>query len=126
MVHPTAGPGARRPERRGFTVVEVLVALIVVAVGLLGVAGTAAIALRSSSAATREQLAVSRARTRLALLESAGCSRAASGERLHHAGLLDRWIVGPLTNRVRLVHVSADWDDTGRRRTLTLRSALLC
>jgi hypothetical protein len=27
---------------------------------------------------------------------------------------------------VRLVDVSADWDDTGRRRTLTLRSALLC
>ena len=126
MVHSAERRGARRPERRGFTVVEVLVALIVIAVGLLGVAGTAAIALRSASAATREQSAVSRARTALALLESAGCSSAASGERHLPSGLLDRWTVGPLTNRVRLVDVSTDWDDTGRRRTLTLRSALLC
>lgn len=126
MVHPAERPGARPPERRGFTVVEVLVALIVVSVGLLGVAGTAAIALRSASAASREQSALSRARTRLALLESAGCSSAASGERHLPSGLLDRWTVGPLANRARLVDVSADWDDTGRRRTLALRSALLC
>lgn len=121
--------GRHRPDRiarRGFTVVEVLVALMVVGVGLLGVAGTSAIALRASNAAMREQSAVSRARSRLALLEAGGCGSAASGERHLAAGLVDRWVVGPVVNGGRLVDVSADWDDTGRRRTVMLRSALLC
>lgn len=126
MIRPAEHQSWRPAARRGFTVVEVLVALIVVAVGLLGVAGSSAIALRAASAAVREQAAVSRARTRLALIESTGCASAASGELHVAAGLTDQWTVGPLANGVRLVDVSADWDDVGRRRTLTLRSALLC
>jgi type IV pilus assembly protein PilV len=126
MVHPAARHGSPHLARRGFTVVEVLVALIVVAVGLLGVAGASAIALRASHAAMREQSAVSRARSRLALIESGGCGIAVSGERQVGTGLMDRWTVGPLVNGVRLAEVSSDWDDTGRRRTVTLRSALLC
>lgn len=125
-----ARPPEARPSldvaRRGFTVVEVLLALIIVAVGLLGVAGTSAIALRASSAASREQSAIARARTRLALLESAGCGSAASGERQLAPGLRERWSVAPILNGARLVEVSADWTDVGRRRTLSLRSALLC
>ena len=116
----------RRTRRRGFTVVEVLVALLIVAVGLLGVAGSSALALRSASAAMREQSAVARARTRLALIESGGCGSAVSGENHLATGLVDRWTVGPLTSGVRLLDASADWDDVGRRRTVILRSALLC
>jgi|SRR5690242_14868440 len=126
MVHPAEHPRSRNAARRGFTVVEVLAALVVVAVGLLGVAGSSAIALRAANAAEREQGAISRARTRLALIESTGCGGAASGGRHLAIGLTDRWVVGPLAHRVRLVDVSADWDDVGRRRTVTLRSALLC
>jgi type IV pilus assembly protein PilV len=126
MVHPSARYGSTRAARRGFTVVEVLVALIVVAVGLLGVAGASAIALRASHAVMREQSAVSRARSRLALIQSGGCRSAASGERQVGPDLTDRWTVGPLVHGVRLAEVSSDWDDTGRRRTVTLRSALLC
>lgn len=126
MISPVGARSSRSAPRRGFTLVEVLVALVVVAVGLLGVAGSSAIALRAANAAVREQAAVSRARTRLALIESAGCVGAASGEHRVAAGLSDKWSVGPLANGARLVDVSADWDDVGRRRTVTLRSALLC
>jgi len=115
-----------RPSRRGFTVVEVLVALVVVAVGLLGVAGASATALRASSAAVRERSAVARANTRLALLYAGGCANAASGERQVGAGLTDRWTVGTITNGVRMVDVSAEWNDVGQRRSVLLRSALLC
>jgi len=102
------------------------VALVVVAVGLLGVAGASATALRTASAAVRERSAATRARTRLALLESAGCAAAASGELRLRMGLTDRWSVGAAVNATRLVDVSAEWDDAGRRRVVVLRSALLC
>lgn len=115
-----------RVGRRGFTVVEVLVALIVVAVGLLGVAGASVTALRASSAALRERAAVTRARSRLALLEAAGCAAAADGMRALGMGLEDRWSVGAVVNGTRMVEVTAQWDDTGRRRAVQLRSALLC
>jgi prepilin-type N-terminal cleavage/methylation domain-containing protein len=112
--------------RRGFTVVEVLVALVVVTVGLLGVAGASAVALRASSAALRERSAVTRARTRLALLEAAGCATAASGEMQLAAGVVDRWTVEEATNGVRLVEVRAEWNDSSRRKHVLVRSALLC
>ncbi len=126
-----ARPALRRSARRvarlgGFTVVEVLVALVIVTVGLLGVAGASATALRASSAALREREATTRARSRLAALEAAGCAIAASGE-LHLAnGISDRWTVDAPVNGVRLLNVRAEWDDTGRRRSVLLRSALLC
>jgi prepilin-type N-terminal cleavage/methylation domain-containing protein len=112
--------------RCGFTVVEVLVALVIVTVGLLGVAGASAVALRASSAAIRERSAVTRARTRLALLEAAGCATATGGELRLAAGGVDRWTAAPATNGVRLVEVRAEWDGTRGRRYVLLQGALLC
>jgi len=123
-----AAPNGSRPlrRRRGFTVVEVLVTLIVVATGLLGVAGASAMALRASSAAMRERAAATRARTRLAILAAAGCANATDGELPMGAGLVDRWTIAGAVNGARLMEVRAEWDDIGHRHALVLRSALLC
>lgn len=124
-----SGPRCASPRgrtRRGFTVVEVLIALIIVTIGLLGVAGASAVALRASGAALRERSAVTRARTRLVLLEAGGCAAATSGELRLAAGRVDRWSAGPATNGVRLVQVRAEWDDTRGRRSVLLQGALLC
>jgi type IV pilus assembly protein PilV len=126
MCRPAEALCETRSPRRAFTVVEVLVALVVVAVGLLGVAGASATALRASNAAMRERSAISRARTRLALIQAAGCLAAADGERLLGNGLADRWAVAAAEHGVRMVSVSVEWDDLGRRRSFQLRSALLC
>ena len=113
-------------RRRAFTVVEVLVALVVVTVGLLGVAGASAMALKASNAALRERAAITRARTRLALLVAAGCTNASDGEVRVAGGVVERWSVGPTLAGVRLVEARAQWDDAGRRRVSLLSGALLC
>jgi len=127
---PSSSSSARRVRRGGkssaFTVVEVLVALVIVAVGLLGVAGASASALRASGAALREGAAARRASSRLALLEAGECASATSGDMRLANGLRDSWSVGIAANGVRLVEARAEWDDTGRRRAVVLRSALLC
>ena len=101
-------------------------AAVVVVVGLLGVAGASATALRAASAAQRERSAITRARTRLALLVAAGCAGASSGEVRDAGTLVERWTVGPAIHGVRLVEAHAQWDDTRRRRAVLLPGALLC
>ena len=130
MLHHRHSPGDPRRSilhaAYGFTLVEVLVALVVVTVGLLGVAGASALALRASSAALRERATMTRMRTRLALLSAAGCADATDGQLSLPAGLEDRWTVAPAANGVRLVELRGEWEDVDRRRSIVLGSALLC
>jgi Tfp pilus assembly protein PilV len=112
--------------RPALTVVEVLVALMLVSVGLLGIAGTSALSFRTVVAVERERRAMQHATIRFAGLAAAGCARASSGE-LHEADLHERWIVASAAGGVALVDASVDWQGKGsQRRSLTLRSALLC
>ena len=93
-----------------------LVALILLSVGLLGIAGNGAIAMRTSSAATRERRAVQRAADRIALLRSDGCSIARSGARVDSAAALsERWTVG-----------APSGGGPSAARTILLRSGILC
>ena len=119
-------PAARRP-RAGLTVIEVLVALILVTVGLLGFAATSALALRSTTVAAHQQDALARLDRRMALLGAAGCERAASGETaLDSMGARERWIVDAVGNGAATVALTVEWVDPRGTHTLSLRSALLC
>ena len=53
MTQPDAGPQAPRPDRGGFTLIEVLVAMVVLAVGLLALESMAIGASRSIATANR-------------------------------------------------------------------------
>ncbi len=113
--------------RAGLTLVEVLVALVVVSVGLLGVAGTSALALRTTTAAARERAALGRLELRLAALAAAGCVSPTSGVVGDlDEGIRERWTLSAPSRGVALVDASADWRDGGVIRSLALRSAILC
>ena len=113
--------------RLAFTVVEVLVALILLSVGLLGIAGNGAIAMRTSSAATRERRAVQRAADRIALLRSDGCSLARSGARVDSAAALsERWSVGAPSGGAALIDAEVRWSSPSGARFILLRSGILC
>ena len=112
--------------RSALTVVEVLVALMLLSVGLMGIAGTSALSFRTVVAAERERRATQRITMRLARLAAGGCAHASSGE-LHESDLHERWTVASAGGAVALVDASVDWQGRGsQRHSLVLRSALLC
>jgi prepilin-type N-terminal cleavage/methylation domain-containing protein len=120
-----ARPAAFRP-RPAFTLVEVLVAVLLVATGLLGIAGAPAYALRMATAATRERNAVHRAASRLATVSAAGCGRAASGAlSVQASGMRERWVVSRRPG-IALTEAQVEWRAAGGPRSLRLEGALLC
>ena len=118
---------ARAPARSGLAVVEVLVALVIVSVGVLAMAGTSSLSLRTAATATRERLAVRRVNHRLAVLAASGCARAESGVSDGAGdGMRERWTVGPPTAGVALLEASTEWRESNGPRAVVLRSAILC
>jgi prepilin-type N-terminal cleavage/methylation domain-containing protein len=119
--------GAGRSERRrGFTVVEVLVALVVLSAGLLAVAGSGAITIRAAAAATRERRAVQRGADRIATLRAGGCAAARSGAATDAAArIAERWTTAAAGGAV-LLDEEVRWLAPSGWRTLLLRGAILC
>jgi Tfp pilus assembly protein PilV len=116
-----------RRARSGLTVVEVLAALVIVSVGLLGMAGTTTVLLRAATTSAQERQALRRLELRLALLNAGGCQRAISGSAGDPGdGVTERWTVDAVNGAAALVELRTDWRDGARVRQLVRRSAILC
>lgn len=102
-------------------------ALVLLAIGLLAVAGNGAIAMRASGGAARERRAVQRAADRLAALREQGCAVARGGMLDDpRAALMERWTVGSVAGGAALVDVEVRWRAPAGPRVLLLRSGILC
>ena len=116
-----------RAARAGFSIVEVLVALVLLTVGLLAIAGGESLAVRMSVAASRERRAAQRAADRLALLTSQGCAVAQSGALVDpDSGFSERWSVAAPVNGATLLDAQVSWSAQRGVRSMVLRGALLC
>jgi Tfp pilus assembly protein PilV len=123
----TPSPLPSPRARSGLTVVEVLAALVVVSVGLLGMAGTATLSLRTVNAARRERQALRRLDLRQALLAAGGCTRAAGGVASDSRDSIhEQWTVAAPLGGAALVEARAVWREGGRMRAIVQRSAILC
>ena len=113
--------------RAGFTIVEVLVSLMLVAVGLLAIAGSTALTLRTTIDSTRRHGAAQQAASRLALLTAAGCAGATGGSAVSADRLLtERWMVGARINGFKTVADTVHWTGVRGMRSFTLASAIAC
>ncbi len=115
------------PCRTGFTVVEVLVSLMVVSVGLLAIAGSTTLMLRTTLDLTRRRAAVQQAASRVAQLTAEGCDRASAGS-LTSADrqLTERWVVGLRVNGFMVVIDTVRIVGVRGVRSFSLASAIAC
>ncbi len=113
-------------NRRGLSIVEVMVALVLITIALLGMAGSVAIAVRQITDANGRRIAVHDARTRFGVLAAEGCLRATSGIRSDTVtGLREHWIVSS-DARFGYVTDTIVWNSPRGARSLTVQSAFAC
>ena len=89
-----------RPQA-GFTLVELIVTIVILSVGLLGMAGTSAVMTRQIGDGTQMAIAATNAQARFELLRSQDCATLTSGSG-ESRGVVEVWTVTPLTRAVEV------------------------
>lgn len=125
-MRPTHRATAPRTVRPGFSIVEVIVAMMIVSIGLLGIAGASTLALRTTLDAARRRDGAERAQARLALLAAGGCARATSGRATDSTRrIAEQWTVR-VSNNFQQVTDSVTWVGASGNASFALTSALPC
>lgn len=83
-----------RKVRHGFTLIEVIVAIVILAAGALALAGSAAVTARRMAEAARRTAAVSMARSRAESSLAFPCGSLSSGSETAR-GVRSEWVVSP-------------------------------
>ena len=100
---------------------------MLVAIGLLGIAGSSALALRTTLDAAHRREAAQRVASRFALLAATGCSAAASGTAADSARhLTEQWVVSTRANGFVMVADSVRWMSARGPLSFVLSSAITC
>jgi prepilin-type N-terminal cleavage/methylation domain-containing protein len=100
--------GHRARARGGFTLVEMIVAILILTVGVLGLAGTAMYVTRMVGGGAQQTLAAGIAQSQFEALRASSCASARSDSAVTR-GISSSWTVTPVargldvTVRVRLV-----------------------
>jgi Tfp pilus assembly protein PilV len=126
---PTSSTRAPRitHARTGLTVVEVLVALMLVCIGMLGIAGSTVLALRTAHDAAHRRAAAQRIESRFAQLSATGCSGATVGVTTDPArDISERWSVSAVSNGFATLTDSVRWMSARGPISFVLTSAITC
>jgi type IV pilus modification protein PilV len=116
---------SRMKARAGFTIVELLVALMIFAVGMLGLAATAGSVTRMMGGAKRQVIAATVAQTRLERLRSSPCTSIASGADTTR-GIVSTWTVTAVTRGMNITETVRFQTSRGVTRTRTYMTTIAC
>lgn len=97
-----AAPSAAPRARRGFSLVELIVAMLLLSVGVLGLAGVSAYAMRQSNTAQQRNAATLVAESRMEELRSRACANITSGSATTN-NLAETWTVTATNSTTRTV-----------------------
>jgi prepilin-type N-terminal cleavage/methylation domain-containing protein len=111
--------------RSGMTLVEMMVAVVILSVGLLGLAGTSAVVTRQVSGGASQSIAANAIQSRLEWMRSLPCS-AIKDSTATNRGVREHWILGPTANGVLWVRDTVQYSVGGTRRTHTYTMTVPC
>ena len=119
-------PSLRRRlrARGGFTLVELIVAIIIMVVGVLGLASAAAVVTRQIAGSSYQNRAAAIAQSRFERLRAMPCANAINGTATV-GGVTERWTVQMLNRSMQLTDV-VTWREKTRTRTVTFSSIRPC
>jgi len=110
--------------RGGFTLVELIVAIIILVVGVLGLASAAAVVMRQITGSSFQNRAAAIAQSRFEQLRAIPCANAVGGT-ASSGGVTERWNVQMLTRTMQLTDV-VTWREKNTQRTVTFSSIRPC
>lgn len=120
-----AGSGS---ARNGFTLIELVVAIMILVVGVLGLAGTAGMVSRMTGGAAQQTIAASVASSRFEQLRSVPCAQVTAGTGTTR-NMAEKWTTQVNPGNANLYSVTDSITYTaagGRSRTLTFESYVPC
>lgn len=111
---------------RGFTLIEVVLALVLFQFGMLALAATTAVVARDLSVANRRARAHALAEARVAALRAPSCPGAAAGTARADGGLEEHWRVRAEGDVREIVDSVVMALPRGRTSSVVLRAWVLC
>ena len=120
----------RSATKAGFTVVEVIIALVVLSAGLLGLAGGTSLATRMAARGARAGAAVTFARQRMEALRPNACASRVAGKdtlfRNGAAAAVNTWKFFDRGNSTYSVQLTTTYSASGATRSFVSEEAFTC
>ena len=117
-------PRSPRSER-GFTIAELMVAVVIFSVGLLAMAGTAGVIVTTLTSTQSRTIAAGVAESRFERIRTTACASRASGSATTR-GIAETWTLSHLPRAEDDVTVSVSFLSNHQSRTEMFRSILPC
>lgn len=122
----TAAPASAPRRRDGFTMPELLIAIIVIAIGLLSLATGSVGVLRQMRWGNQSALAAIVATQRMENIRSQGCYLLSNGTATTR-GLPEKWVVSTITSKAKAVVESVKYvPRAGLTRYVEMKSVVPC
>ncbi|MDQ6887043.1 MAG: prepilin-type N-terminal cleavage/methylation domain-containing protein [Gemmatimonadota bacterium] len=118
-------PRPARPARHGFTIVELLVAVMIMSIGVLGLASTAAVVNRQMGGGARRAQSAAVAQSRFETLRSTPCASIVTGT-ASTSGITERWVATSAGTRQFVVSDTVTFPNPTGPRTQVYRSYVRC
>lgn len=118
-------PLSGRSQRSGFTIVELMVAMLVMTVGVLGLATTGAVVARMVGGGAQQTIAANAAQSRFESLRSVQCNQITSGS-ASNRGVSERWTVQQVAVQQFDVRDSVFYTTRTGQKTQVYRSFVRC